>query len=176
MCWERGANSWLWILGTTNTWRRQEPPCECDVGSLRVKICKERLILIVCWAEAGWLVDAHGGCPNLIHPLGSLEQLKVLAFRKVVDKLERVQKEVMKMIKGLKSLLYEEGLKDLCVFTPGEGSCWTSSQYSSTQWVSTKRAEDLSLQGGTWRRELAMGTGCPGRGFFLIWEIIYLCF
>lgn len=74
----------------------------------------------------------------------------------------------MKMIKGLKSLLCEEGLKDLYVFTPGEGLI-TVFKYA----VGVYKAGRGSLVTRRYM-EKRMGNGLPRERFLL--DITYLCF
>jgi len=58
----------------------------------------------------------------------------------------------------------------ITVFSPwiSEGLGRTSSQYYCTLRAATKRTEDLSSQGATWRRQVAASRSYTERGFISI--------
>jgi len=50
----------------------------------------------------------------------------------------------------------------------------TSSRFSSTQRVATRRTEALPSQETTQKEQGAMGSGCTGRGFILVLDRNFL--
>lgn len=87
-----------------------------------------------------------------LHP-ESCVQVWSLQLKKDADRLEKIQRKAMKMIKGLENMPYEERLKEPCLLSLKKRMLRrTSSQFFSSYRAARKRREDLSSQGATGRR------------------------